>query len=85
MSTTVLNGLRDYLYGTLSPANMLWLAEQLRQYVLELQQQKPYTIEEVNAIIDESELQLAEGKYKSHEEVFKELFEPETILVKSTK
>lgn len=85
MSTTVLNGLRDYLYGTLSPANMLWLAEQLRQYVLELQQQKPYTIEEVNAIIDESELQLAEGKYKSHEEVFKELFEPEKILVKSTK
>jgi hypothetical protein len=58
---------------------MLWLAEQLRQYVLELQQQKPYTIEEVNAIIDESELQLAEGKYKSHEEVLKELFEPETI------
>ena len=79
MSTTVLNGLRDYLYGTLSPANMLWLAEQLRQYVLELQQQKPYTIEEVNAIIDESELQLAEGKYKSHEEVFKELYEAETI------
>ena len=79
MSTTVLNGLRDYLYGTLSPANMWWLAEQLRQYVLDLQQQKPYTIEEINAIIDESESQLAEGKYKSHEEVFKELFEPETI------
>jgi hypothetical protein len=73
MSTTVLNGLRDYLYGTLSPANMWWLAEQLRQYVLDLQQQKPYTIEEINAIIDESESQLAEGKYKSHEEVFAEL------------
>ena len=26
MSTTALSGLRDYLFGTLSPANMLWLS-----------------------------------------------------------
>ena len=79
MSTAVLTGLRDYLYGTLSPANMWWLAEQLKQYVLDLQQQKPYTKQEIDAIIDESERQLKEGKYKSHEEAFKELFETEEV------
>lgn len=41
------------------------------------QPQNPYTIEDVNMIIDESERQLAEGKYKTHEEAFKELFDEE--------
>jgi len=75
MSTKVLTGLRDYLYGTLTPANMWWLAEQLKQHVLDLQQQKPYTKAEIDAIIDESERQLAQGKFKTHDEAFKELFE----------
>ena len=79
MSTQVLTGLRDYLYGTLSPANMLWLAEELKQHVLKLQNQTPYTKADINAIIDESERQLAAGKYKTHDEVFKELFESEAV------
>lgn len=79
MSTQVLTSLRDYLYGTLSPANMWWLAEQLKQHALSMQRQTPYTQEDINAIIDESERQLAEGKYKTHDEVFKELFETEAV------
>ena len=47
--------------------------------VLTVQQQEPYTKQEIDAIIDESERQLKEGKYKSHEEAFKELFETEEV------
>ena len=32
MSTATLTNLRDYLTGTLSTANMLWLSEQLADY-----------------------------------------------------
>ena len=32
---------------------------------------KPYTIEEINAMIDESERQIAAGQYKPIEEVFR--------------
>ena len=74
MSTNILTGLRDYLYGTLSPANLWWLSEQLRQRALELRQSQPYTKEEIDIIIAESERQLAEGKVKTHEEIFKEQF-----------
>lgn len=79
MSTNILTGLRDYLYGTLSPANLWWLSEQLRQHVLELRQSQPYTKEEIDIIIAESEQQLKEGKIKTHEEVFKKLFEKKAL------
>lgn len=45
------------------------------------QPQNPYTKEEVNMIIDESERQLVEGKYKTHEEAFKELFEEQNRAI----
>ena len=79
MSTNILTGLRDYLYGTLSPANLWWLSEQLRQRALELRQSQPYTKEEIDAIIAESEQQLRDGKFKTHDEVFKELFENKAL------
>ncbi len=79
MSTNILTGLRDYLYGTLSPANLWWLSEQLRQRALELRQSQPYTKEEIDIIIAESEQQLKEGKIKTHEEVFKKLFEKKAL------
>lgn len=51
----------------------------MKQHALSMQRQTPYTQEDINAIIDESERQLAEGKYKTHDEVFKELFETEAV------
>ena len=32
MSEATLNSLLDYLYGTLSPNNMIWVAEHLVKY-----------------------------------------------------
>lgn len=51
MSTATLTSLRDYLYGTLSPANMIWLSTQLADYAKQLEQPalKRYTLEEMKA------------------------------------
>ena len=50
MSNTALNGLRDYLYGTLSPSNMIWLGTQLTEYGKKKEEAlKPYTKEELIA------------------------------------
>ena len=48
MSETTLLNLRDYLFGTLTESNMLWLAKQLLEHVkTEEKPLKPYTIEEI--------------------------------------
>ncbi len=70
MSTTALNGLRDYLTGTLSPDNMIWLANQLTEYAKK-QQEPPfrrYTMDEINAMLDEAEAEIAAGGGTPHEE-----------------
>ena len=75
MRTSVLSNLRDYLYGTLSPANMLWLSKQLADYVQKQREQerlKPYTMEEINAMLDEAERQFAAGEYVTNEDLFRE-------------
>ena len=75
MSTSVLSNLRDYLYGTLSPANMLWLSKQLADYVQKQREQerlKPYTMEEINAMLDEAEADIAAGREYDHEDVMRE-------------
>ena len=70
MSTSALNGLRDYLTSTLSPDNMIWLATQLTEYAKK--QQEPsfrrYTMDEINAMLDEAEAEIAAGGGTSHEE-----------------
>ena len=73
MSTTALYGLRDYLYGTLTTSDMIWLVEQLGSYIRKEEKLKPYTIDELNARIAKSESDAAEGRYKSHKEVFEAL------------
>ena len=74
MSTTVLTGLRDYLYGTLSPANLIWLGTQLTEYGNRLKEQvQPYTMDEINAMIDEGERQIANGEYQDFDEAMDEL------------
>jgi len=73
MSTATLMGLRDYLYGTLSIDEMVWLVEELKSYVRKESKPEPYTIEEIHHRIAESERNFAEGRYFSDDEVFADL------------
>jgi len=76
MSEATLQGLLDYLYSTLTPDNMRWMATQLMAHAnAEEESLKPYTMEEINAMIDESERQIAAGLCQDHEDVFHELQE----------
>ena len=75
MSTSTLEGLRDYLYSTLSPSNMLWLSSQLADYAKKQEALKPYTVEELNARIDQAERESAAGLGQDSEEMFRELEE----------
>ena len=73
MSTTALTNLRDYLTGTLSREDMMWLMEEMRDFMRGKEENlKPYTIEEIHAMIEESERDIAEGRVTSHEEVMRE-------------
>ena len=73
MSTTALTNLRDYLTGTLSREDMMWLMEEMRDFMRGKEENlKPYTSEEIHAMIEESERDIAEGRVTSHEEVMRE-------------
>ena len=71
MSEATLTSLLEYLYGTLTPSNQLWLARRLKEHA-EAEAAKPYTMEEINAMLDESEAEIAAGIGTSHEEVMRE-------------
>ena len=76
MSEATLNNLLEYLYETLTPSNKRWVGEHLIRYAdYEEEPVKPYTMEEINAMIDESERQIAAGLSQDHEDVFRELQE----------
>lgn len=77
MSTAAYNGLLDFLCGTLTPEDMLRMGEQLieRAKIQYEPPRKPYTMDEINAMIDESEREIAAGIGFSGEEVFRELEE----------
>ena len=70
MSTATLSGLRDYLYGTLSTDDMIWLIKELTGYIHKESEPVPYTMDELNARIDKSERQMAMGEYSSTDDVF---------------
>ena len=72
MSETTLTKLLEYLYGTLTPRNMRWLAMHLIEQA-DAEELKPYTKEELNAMIDESERQIASGLCQDSDVVFDEL------------
>lgn len=73
MSNATLEGLRNYLYSTLTPANMLWLGQQLTEYAMKEEcALSPFTMEELNARIDEAEAEIAAGEGTSHEEMMRE-------------
>lgn len=76
MSEATLNNLLEYLYETLTPSNKRWVGEHLIKYAdYEEEPVKPYTMEEIYAMIDESERQIAAGLSQDHEDVFRELQE----------
>ena len=72
MSTATLNSLLDYLYGTLTPSNMRWVAEHLieRAEKEEDPSLKPYTMKEIDAMLDEAEAAFEAGEYLTNDEVF---------------
>ena len=74
MSTATLSGLRDYLFSTLSPSNMIWLGTQLTEYGHKQSEQlNPYSKEELLARIEESEHQLANGQWQDFDEAMEDL------------
>ena len=71
-----MQGLLDYLYSTLTPDNMRWMAMHLMEHARsEEESQKPYTIEELHQMVAEGEQQFAEGKWQDSEDMFRELEE----------
>ena len=73
MSTATLNNLLEYLYGTLTPDNMRWVGKHLIEHAEKEESLKPYTIEEIHAMIDESERQIAAGQYHDFDEAMDEI------------
>lgn len=73
MSTQALTGLRDYLTGTLSVADMKWLVKELTEYAKKEEfPLKRYTMEEINAILDASEADIAAGREYDNDDVMRE-------------
>lgn len=73
MSEATLTSLLEYLCGALTPSNRLWLAEHLiANAKTEVDTLKPYTMEEINTMLDEAEAEIAAGVGSSHEEVMRE-------------
>lgn len=72
MSTAALTGLLEYLYGTLSPSNMRWVGEHLIEYSKkeENKQLRPYTMQEIDTMLDEAEAAFEAGDYLTNDEVF---------------
>lgn len=85
MSTAALTGLRDYLFGTLSPADMKWLAGQLTEYT-EKEEHTPvrYTMEEINAMLDAAEADFEDGRFIDDDDAWDDLYEEFDLEKKKT-
>ena len=74
MSEATLTNLLEYLYETLTPSDKRWVGERLIKYAdFEEEPVKPYTMEEINAMIDEAERNFEAGLGIPSEDVFREL------------
>ena len=62
-----LSGLLEYLYATLPPNSMRWLGEHLIERAQSAEQ--PYTMEEIDAMLEESERDFEAGRCYSTEQV----------------
>ncbi|MBP5508617.1 MAG: hypothetical protein J6Y23_12380 [Prevotella sp.] len=74
MSTATLNSLLEYLYGTLSRNDMRWVADHLTEHANREEDYDltPYTMEEINAILDTAEADIAAGRTTPHEEAMRQ-------------
>lgn len=68
-----LQGLLEYLYATLSPNNMEWLGEHLIEHAQS--GEHPYTMDEINDMLDEAERNFEAGLGIPSNDVFRELEE----------
>ena len=74
MSTKALTSLRDYLTGTLSTADMVWLVEEMKNFMRDSKEElKPYTMEELHARITQSERDSVEGRVYDFDDVMREI------------
>jgi len=60
-------GLLEYLSSTLSPSNMRWLGEHLIEHAQSTE--RPYTMAEIDAMLEESERDFEAGRCYSTEQV----------------
>ena len=67
-------GLVDYLCDTLSYEDMLFVSRKLTDCAMEQddEQLTPYTMDEINAMLDEPERQAEAGEYITHEDLMRE-------------
>lgn len=72
MRTATLTGLLDYLRSTLTPSNMRWVGEHLIEYAdkEENEQLHPYTMQEIDKMLDEAEAAFKAGDFMTNDEVF---------------
>ena len=72
MNTATLTSLLDYLCGTLSSSNMRWVGEHLIEQAKkqESEQFRPYTMQEIDDMLDEAEAALEAGEYLTNDDVF---------------
>ena len=74
MSPIALQGLLEYLYGTLTPQNMRWVADHLisQADLAEAPALQRLTMEEVNAMVAASEADIVAGRATPHDEVMRQ-------------
>ena len=72
MTTTALSGLLEYLRGTLTANNMRWVGEHLIEYANkeEAEQLRPYTMQEIDDMLDEAENAFEASDFLTQNEVF---------------
>lgn len=71
MSTVALNGLFEYITNSLSEEELMWLVTELNTVTSKSRRKlEPYTMEEINARIDESERQIAMRECSTTDDVF---------------
>ena len=75
MSKESLEHLRDYIQMTLSPSDITWLTDELIVTLQKQEHLKPYTMEEINAILDEAERDFEAGLGIDGDDVHRELEE----------
>lgn len=76
MNAVSLNNLWVYLQGlTLTADNKRWIADHLYEQARQEESVLPYTMEEINARLDEAERQVATGQLIDEEDIINELEE----------